>query len=87
MICGQDLIHNSWEPNQDAGNLSSAPEQDNGWNLQQEMRWNEQKMIQKALEKAGGNHTTAARILGMKRTTFQYRLKKLALLHTDTTEE
>ncbi|MHB1925656.1 MAG: sigma-54-dependent transcriptional regulator [Leptospirillum sp.] len=87
IICGQDLDLNSWERNQGTGNESSAPEQDNGWNFHREMKSNEQKMIQKALEKAGGNHTTAARILGMKRTTFQYRLKKMAFLHTDSTEE
>ena len=34
-------------------------------------------MILKALEKAGGNVTRAARLLGLSRRTMQYRMEKI----------
>jgi transcriptional regulator with PAS, ATPase and Fis domain len=38
----------------------------------------EASLIRKALAKAGGNVTRAARLLGLSRRTLQYRLSKLA---------
>jgi DNA-binding NtrC family response regulator len=38
----------------------------------------ERKYIQAALSKAGGNKSRAARLLGMSRGAFRYRLEKLA---------
>jgi len=37
----------------------------------------ERSLILKALEKAGGNVTRAARLLGLSRRTLQYRLEKM----------
>lgn len=50
------------------------------WDFHQEIEKNEMELIRVALEKSGGNHTRAAKFLGMKRTTLQYRLKKMKLL-------
>lgn len=50
------------------------------WDFHQEIEKNEKELIRVALEKSGGNHTRAAKFLGMKRTTLQYRLKKMKLL-------
>jgi len=44
----------------------------------------ERSLILKALRKAGGNVTQAARLLGLSRRTLQYRLEKL---ETDGTDE
>ncbi|MHB1606079.1 MAG: sigma-54-dependent transcriptional regulator [Leptospirales bacterium] len=49
------------------------------WSFRREMAQRERNMIVDALERARGNHTLAARFLGMKRTTLQYRLKKMHL--------
>ncbi len=40
----------------------------------------EQELLRQALEKAGGNQSRAARLLGLSRYAFIYRLKKYALL-------
>ena len=40
----------------------------------------EQELLQQALEKTGGNQSRAARLLGLSRYAFIYRLKKYALL-------
>jgi two-component system NtrC family response regulator len=37
----------------------------------------ERSLILKALERAGGNVTRAARLLGLSRRTLQYRLEKI----------
>ncbi|MCL4462195.1 MAG: sigma-54 dependent transcriptional regulator [Nitrospirae bacterium] len=47
--------------------------------FKKEIQEREKEMILVALEKAEGNHTLAAHYLGMKRTTFQYRLKKMKI--------
>ncbi len=44
-----------------------------------EIQEREKNMILNALDRAKGNHTMAARFLGMKRTTLQYHLKKMDL--------
>lgn len=49
------------------------------WDFRKEIAQRERNMIIDALERARGNHTMAARFLGMKRTTLQYRLKKMHL--------
>lgn len=56
-----------------------ASQGDQECNLRREMAQRERKLILEALERARGNHTLAARFLGMKRTTLQYRLKKMHL--------
>lgn len=47
--------------------------------FKREIEEREKNMILNALDKAKGNHTMAARFLGMKRTTLQYHLKKMDL--------
>ncbi len=47
--------------------------------LREELRSEERKRIQEALERARGNQSLAARYLGMKRTSLQYRIQKLHL--------
>jgi two-component system NtrC family response regulator len=37
----------------------------------------ERDLLQRALEKAGGNVTRAAKLLGLSRRTLQYRLEKI----------
>ena len=39
----------------------------------------ERELLQQALEKTGGNQSRAARLLGLSRYAFIYRLKKYAL--------
>lgn len=84
IIRGRDLLQNSWGESHDS---KSTIEPENAWDYRHEMKCNERKLIEGALEKAGGNHTLAAQILGMKRTTFQYRLKKMELSHVDIHKE
>ncbi len=59
--------------------LISSRQDEQEWNLQREMALKERNLILEALNRARGNHTMAARFLGMKRTTLQYRLKKMHL--------
>lgn len=80
IIRGRDLPFSFWDANRTSEISVSPPEPEKIWDFQREIEWNERIMIEKALEKARGNHTLAAQFLGMKRTTFQYRLKKLELL-------
>lgn len=47
--------------------------------LKEELESEERKKIEKALARARGNQTLAARFLGMKRTSLQYRIRKLNL--------
>jgi DNA-binding protein Fis len=39
----------------------------------------ERRIISRVLKKTGGNQTQAARLLGIKRTTLSYKLKKLKI--------
>lgn len=48
--------------------------------LREELESEERKKIEKALARARGNQTLAAQYLGMKRTSLQYRIRKLNLL-------
>ena len=58
-----------------------------GRNFHKEIEWNERRMIEDALERSDGNHTRAAKMLGMKRTTLQYRLKKFCLTESLANKE
>ena len=40
----------------------------------------ERRIISRVLKKTGGNRTKAARLLGIKRTTLSYKLKKLKIV-------
>ena len=40
----------------------------------------EDDLVRKALDRAGGNQTRAARLLGISRDSLRYRMKKMGLL-------
>ncbi|MFN8811431.1 MAG: helix-turn-helix domain-containing protein [Acidobacteriota bacterium] len=44
----------------------------------------EQRLIERALEKAAGNQTSAARMLGVSRDRLRYRMKKYGLLDSNS---
>ena len=61
-------------------NSEQAAIPDSGINFEE---W-ERNLLQKALEKAGGNVAEAARLLDMTYRTFQYRAQKFGLIKKDT---
>ncbi len=62
---------------------ASRPVAQEGFRLPEEgvdLEWLESEMIRQALERARGNKSRAARLLGITRDTLLYRLKKFALV-------
>lgn len=49
-------------------------------NLSQQLESAEKSMVSEALRQAGGNQSQAAKLLGLERTTLQYKMKKHGLL-------
>jgi DNA-binding NtrC family response regulator len=64
-------------------NSEQAAIPDSGINFEE---W-ERNLLQKALEKAGGNVAEAARLLDMTYRTFQYRAQKFGLIKKDTSPD
>lgn len=59
--------------------IPNDPAEENDLNLSQAMQKLEVKLLRTALWQSGGNIAQAARLLGVKRTTLNYRLRKLRL--------
>jgi DNA-binding protein Fis len=61
-----------------------APDIQNGINIYDEVQRYEAELIRRALKLAGGNQTRAARLLGIKKTTLNAKIKRYKLLiHRD----
>lgn len=71
----QNYIETNREKTQ-SENLSFGKED---FALEKHTEWVEKELILKALEKCRWNKTRAAELLGIKRTTLQYRIKRLGL--------
>jgi DNA-binding NtrC family response regulator len=61
-------------------NRAAAPLGENGVNLNAMVRELEGRMINEALKQTGGNKQAAARLLGLKRTTFAAKLRRCGVI-------
>lgn len=62
---------------------SAQPSRDQGLRLQEEVRRFESDVIRTALEKTGGNQARAARLLGIKHTTLNAKIKRYRISQRD----
>jgi DNA-binding NtrC family response regulator len=65
------------------GNGSDAYSEVGGGTVNQFLRDQERALLYKALARARGNKSEAARLLGLDRSTFRARLKKVAVIGSD----